>query len=308
MAKSLGQIHTTNFILDANDVADTYLLDLPGQLCDQLQTMVRQGQYFKVVGIDMNVTDISGAQSEGFVSGRLKYYAPTRGRCEAYKQAFRAVQRGMKLQGVNIRGNRNYDFRVAPEPLSNYTNGSSFVNVATVNGVDALVLTGAGGSDIECFGNYNANIQPSQSGAPTFNPGFGLPGIGSGTDFVLNEGQLFDPTMVRSADTAYESIPFQVSFSDSTAGTATAAFQMEWRPDPALYLAVMLGMFVVEYDSIEGSPNSNLELEIAIHVSGWKSIMGNPDKKRRRSKRRSKKKMNKPRNAKFVSNLMRKYY
>ena len=286
MAKSLGQIHTLNYIFDANDVADSYLVSLPDQLCQQLQTMVRQGQYFKVVGIDMNVTDLSGAQSEGFVSGRLKYYAPTRGRCEAYKQAFRAVQRGMKLQGVNIRGNRNYDFRVAAEPLANYTNGSSFLNVATINGVDALVLSGAGGSDIEVFGNYNANIQPSQTAAVDFNPGFGLPGIGLGTDFVLNEGEIFDPSLMRSADVGYESIPFQVAFSDSTSTgtTAATAFQMEWRPDPALYLAVMLGWFEIEYDSIEASPNSNLELEVAIHVSGWKSIMGNPDKKRRRRK------------------------
>ena len=279
MAKSLGQIHTANFVFDANDQNDKHLIDLAGELSGQLQTMVRQGNYFKVVGIDITATDFSGAQTEGFMSGRLNYYAPTRGRCEAYKHAYRAVRKGMELQGINIRGNRNYDFRVAPTPLSNYINGSSFLNVATVNGIDALVLTGAGGSDIEVFGNYNANIQPSQTALVNFNPGFGLPGVGSGTDFVLNEGEIFDPSQTRSAAEGMESIPFQVSFSETT---STAAFEVEWRPDPALYLAVMCGLFEVEFDIIEGSPNSNLELQVAIHVSGWKSIMGNPDKKRRR--------------------------
>ena len=59
--KSLGQIHTVNFDItniDAND--KRYLLDLPGELSGQLNHMVRMGNYFKVVGIDMTVSEFGG--------------------------------------------------------------------------------------------------------------------------------------------------------------------------------------------------------------------------------------------------------
>ena len=67
---------------------------------------------------------------------------------------------------------------------------------------------------------------------------------------------------------------------------ANNVYEFMWRPDPALYLAVMLGFFEIHLDQVEGAPT--VDISFAFHVSGWKSIMGNPDKKRRR--RRSKKK------------------
>jgi hypothetical protein len=62
----------------------------------------------------------------------------------------------------------------------------------------------------------------------------------------------------------------------------------KWRPDPALYLAVMTGNFELVIQ--EAQTTGNLSLEINIMVSGWKSIMGSPDKKRtsRRSSTSSK--------------------
>lgn len=291
MAKSLGQIHTVNkvYTIPVSSGADTkYLLDLPGHLSGQLQTMVRQGQFFKVVGIDMKVQSPTAGQG-GMVTGELRYFAPTRGRCEAYKNAYHAVRRGMELQGINIRGNRNYDFRVPIDKIGDYVNGASILNLATIDGTNGLSLTGAAQNNDDIFEVYNKNIQPAQTAAVAFDPGFGLPGGASPTpvDFVLQEGEIFDATMTRSASEALESIPFQLSF---TPGSTEVAFEMEWRPDPALYLAVLCGMFEVSIQEIESAASSNLDLYVAVHVSGWKSIMGNPDKKRRKSKRRSKKK------------------
>ncbi len=90
------------------------------------------------------------------------------------------------------------------------------------------------------------------------------------------------------ADDEFEEIPFQLAIdtSSSQGNTTTPIFQ--WRPDPALYLAVLAGQFevTVENTIIEGS--GTLDLLISYTVAGWKSIMGNPDKKRR-SRRPSKK-------------------
>jgi hypothetical protein len=289
MPKSLGQIHTVNqdYVFNVAAGADTkYLLDLPGLLSGQLQTMVRQGQYFKVVGVDMAVTEFGGSGGGGQISGELRYYAPTRGRCQAYKNAYHAVRKGMELQGVNIRGNRNYDFRVPIDKIGDYLNGSSFFNQATIDGTNGLSLTGAASGDDDIFDVYNDNIQPRQTTSVTFDGGFGLPGApGAATDFVLNEGSTFDPSLQHVAATELESIPFQLTF---TPGSDSTVWMMEWRPDPALYLAVMCGMFEVYVDEIDGDGGAtDLQVSIAVHVAGWKSIMGNPDRKRRSSKKKS---------------------
>lgn len=288
MAKSLGQIHTANFIVPAvvtnsGPRTNAHLIDLSSELSNQLQTMVRQGNFFKVVGIDAKVSDLGGAVSTGVVSGSINYYAPTRGRCEAYKNAYRAVRKGMELQGINIRGNRNYDFRVPLTPFSNYTNSAAFLNAATIDGTNELSLTGAAQNNDDIFEVYNKNIQPAQTGSVTFDPGFGLPGGASPTpvDFVLQEGEIFDGSMTRQATTGMESIPFQLAYNSQN-----TAYEMEWRPDPALYLAVMCGMFEVVFDQVDDPGGAGLTVSFAIHVSGWKSIMGNPDKKRSSKGRR----------------------
>ena len=283
MAKSLGQIHTVNTGQTGVSTGQSYLVDLPGELSSQLQTMVRQGQYFKVVGIDAIANDVSGGQATpAVINGELRYYAPTRGRCEAYKTAYRAVRKGMELQGINVRGNRNYDFRVPAKDLdvANYVNHASFLNAATIDGTNGLALVSATTND-SVFGVYNANIQPSQTATVNFSEGFGLPGAaGTTTDFVMNEGEIFDPSLTRSASTQLEAIPFTMAYNPQN-----NVYEFMWRPDPALYLAVMCGFFEIHLEQVEGTPT--VDIQFAFHVSGWKSIMGNPDKKRRSSKKRS---------------------
>lgn len=293
MAKELGQIHTVNYNETVAAVGNKFLVDLPGQLTNQLQRMVRQGQYFKVVGIDMTCRDLVGIQGEVAVSGSINYYAPTEGRCNAYKNAYRAVRHGMELQGINIRGNRHYDFRVPISVTSGFTNGADFLNQATIDGTNQLTLDDSSASTTdEVFNTYNLNIQPAQTTGVAFNSGFGLPGAaGTTTDYVLNEGEYHEGSREPFAEMDKESIPFSISFgTDSTPGAATSSIMMfQWRPDPALYLAVLTGQFEVVIDDINDSiPGTSVNIEMAIHVSGWKSIMGSKNKKsRRRSSKRS---------------------
>ncbi len=255
--------------------------------------MVRQGQYFKVVGIDMTCRDLVGTQGEVAVSGVLNYYAPTEGRCNAYKNAYHAVRKGMQLQGINIRGNQHYDFRVPLGATTGFLNGANFLNQATIDGTNQLTLdTSAASATDEVFTVYNANIQPAQTAVVNFNEGFGLPGAaGTTTDFVLNEGEYHEGSRIPFAELDKEQIPFSISFgTDSTPGAATSSVMMfQWRPDPALYLAVLTGQFEIEIDDINDSiPGTSVNLEIAVHVSGWKSIMGSKNKKSRRRSSRKK--------------------
>ncbi len=290
-AKELGQIHS---------VSDTFTVapihsgtvhrrqDLAGGLCDKLQRMVRQGNYFKLVGIDISVSPgTAGPLHGGNISGYFRYYAPTKGRCAAFRHAFKAQADQMKMQGIPMRENAGYDFRVA---LTN-TAGLAPVlgNQSTMDGTTGLALN-AGVAGASVFGVYNKSVLPNLTTVPVgdlFDEGFDtlLQSGGAKTDFVLNEARLWDGNE-DFADVSYERIPFQVAY-DGGSGTTTLA--MQWRPDPALYVAVMTGNLemVVEDCTVNGTPD--LDVDITYYVSGWKSIMGNPGKKRSSKKRKGRK-------------------
>jgi hypothetical protein len=83
-----------------------------------------------------------------------------------------------------------------------------------------------------------------------------------------------------NASLDYQEIPFSLSYTpDSTDLTLT----LEWRPDPALFLAVLSGQMQVFVEEInkDGGAGS-LEINISVMVSGWKSIMADPSKKSKR--------------------------
>ncbi len=285
-SKELGMLHTVNFKQTyASGDANTFNNDLAGQLTEQLQRMVRQGQYFKVTGIDMGLfpTDSTVAAS-GSITGKLRYYAPTQGRCAAYRDAFKTMAEAMKGQGISMRDNKFYDFRVPLRDSSLYQNAIPFANGATFNGADELAMNKAAPNGI--FQVHNESVQPIQASA-TFSDGFGLYGS-AGNTWVLNPNQQGYQGNHMIADDEFEEIPFQLAIdtSASQGNTTTPIFQ--WRPDPALYLAVLAGQFevTVENTIIEGS--GTLDLLISYTVAGWKSIMGNPETKKRRFTGRSK--------------------
>ncbi len=300
-AKELGMIHTTNFEIRTGPLGSIPGIigtcDVSGVLTAQLQRQIRQGNFFKVCGIDIGI-DTTGTTGGGQLSGELRYLAPTRGRCEAYRGAFKAMADVMKLQGISMRDNALYDFRVplTPAGASNgsFINGvqTPFANQATLDGLVGLHMVDALGASpgAEVFTVHNRSVVPEYTGTAgdLFQPGFDtiLQSAAAGTDFVLNDTVMFTGNE-HNANPEFESIPFVLTW---TPDSSDFAVMFDWQPDPALYLAVMTGQFDVYIEEMEldGSNTQGLNLRVAVHVAGWKSIMGNPDKKRRSSRSNSK--------------------
>ena len=283
MAKELGQIHTVNNQMVFNGTGDIENIDLPGELTSQLQRMIRQGNFFKVVGIDMSLSTV-GTVGGGQVSGEIRYYAPTRGRCEAYRGAFKAMRAAMKLQGItNAANNKLYDFRVKINDNTSAGTPVVFRNQAALDGTNGLCLHNTTVPTASVFDVHNRNVQPitslSTPSGELFSPGFNTMGVqATPTDFVLNDAIPFTGSP-DTADVTLESIPFMLSWTPDSTDMAVA---FQWRPDPALYLAVMCGQLQVHIEEINRDGGAAaLELNIAVMTSGWKSIMGSPDKKRR---------------------------
>lgn len=284
MAKSLGMIHTVNTSHTFSSSGQRDNIDLPGKLTEQLNRMVRCGNYFKLVGIDMRL-DAVGTLGGGQITGYLRYYAPTKGRCAAFREAFQAMKNVMKMQGINTWTNPLYDFRV---PLNDAEiQGGNFKNQATLDGDRGLSLNDSNASS-SVFGVYNESVRPTYTDTADnlFNPGFKtvLSDLQTTpTDFVRHDEAPFTGN-ADSASTDYEQIPFMISY---TPDSTDVTFSVQWRPDPALFVAIMCGQLqiVVEELNKDGSA-SEVTLSVACHVAGWKSIMGNP-KKRRFPKRKS---------------------
>ena len=290
MAKSLGQIHTVNNQMIVSGAGNRYNIDLAGQLTQQLQTLVRAGTYHKIVGIDMTLTAV-GTAGGGQVTGEIRYFAPTRGRCEAFRGAFKSMKEIMKTQGIDMTKNKMYDFKA---PINDFTGANlksgAFPNNATLDGVTGLALRHDAVDGASIFGVHNRSVQPQFTGAAgdMYTPGFDtiLQSNATGTDFVLNDTIPYTGSR-DFASLEYESIPFSLSY---TPDTTDLTLTVEWRPDPALFLAVMCGQLqvVVNELNLDGGAGS-LELNIATMVSGWKSIMGDPTKARRSRSSASKK-------------------
>jgi len=288
-SKELGQIHTVNFYnrIDPTVPEERILnYDVSGQLCAQLSRMVRQGNFFKLVGLDMNLT-AAGTLGGGQVSGYIRYYAPTLGRCAAYRAAFAAARNAMKLQGINMSDNEMYDFRVGfNEQGVQGTGGTTIPNQATLDSTNPLSLVSTVDSVPSVFGVHNEGVLPTVTGVATgdlFGSGFNTLGVqGTPTDFVLNDSVLWTGSE-HTASLEWEAIPFMMSWTPDTTDIAT---QFQFRPDPALYLAIMTGQLQVYLEEINlDGGATEIELTAAVQISGWSSIMGDPSKKKKRSSR-----------------------
>ena len=301
MAKSLGQIHTVSQTFDNLDYSlapgNEILIDLPGQLTEQLQHMVRMMSNFKVVGIDMTYGPITNSGPISCsISGNVKYYAPTKGRVEACKAAYTSVRRMMKMQGIVPSHNSSYDFRPLIADPASFVNGDDIPNQATIedNGLATCLANGPGSSNI--FGVYNQGILPRQTvGTNTFfEDGFdtGLRSNADSADFVLNEKVTISALSDPIASEELEEIPFDLSYtsSDLATGQTSNTVVLNWRPDPALYLSVLTGQLIVSIDESSALDEDgddamdSTEIEVAVHVAGWKSFLGNRDKRRHSKK------------------------
>ena len=291
MGKELGQIHSVNQRYVVTAAGDNFYTDLAGQLTEQLQTLVRCGTYHKLVGVDMNITTL-GTLGGGQITGSILYYAPTKGRCDAFRAAFKSMKEQMKIQGIDMRENKLYDFRAPLNDSAIAGPTATFPNRATLDGSNGLALNNVGTPGASIFGVHNRSVQPQYTGstADLFGSGFDTVLQSAGTDFVLNDTVPYTGDR-NVASTEYERIPFTLSY---TPDTTDLTIGMEWRPDPALFIAVMCGQMqvVIEEVNFDGGASA-LELNCNFMVSGWKSIMGDPSKKKRRSRSNKSSKMTK---------------
>ncbi|AXH78934.1 MAG: hypothetical protein [Circular genetic element sp.] len=287
MAKSLGMIHTVN--VDHTNVTSATInkpIDLPGELSRQLQRTIRAGTYHKLVGIDMSL-DAVGLLGGGQITGHFRYFAPTKGRCEAFRGAFEAAKNVFQMQGIQYWKNPLYDFRVA---LNDGIPYDTFANAATLDGDANLVLrntTNAQDSS-SVFGVHNEAVRPQYEGTDSNLYTAGFKTVLSDlqttpTDFVRNDTVLYTGND-DFASLEYEKIPFMMSWTPDTTDIATT---FQWRPDPALFSAILCGQLemVIEEINLDGTAPA-LNIRMAFHVAGWKSIMGRPDQKKKSGKSR----------------------
>ncbi len=296
MAKSLGKIHTVNW--DAKEFTSSgqrYLCDASQELTQQLGHMIRNSNSYKLVGLDLTASQF-GDTGTASISGSIRYFSPTKGRCDAYRDAYEAIRKGMHLNGVNIRQNKQYDFRVALSDLTNYLNGADFVNIASIrgggdpgnNGQLVLSAEDITGNSQSVFATYNLDRQPvaDPSATPTFSAGYNiLSPSGNISDFVDNEGFFWDG-MKDEAHDEWEEIPFQLAWTPTSDDTA---FTLQWRPDPALYVSLMLGQFEIVVDEID-SGGDPVRISVAAHFAGWSSMVSKRTNGRRKSKKSKRRK------------------
>ena len=211
----------------------------------------------------------------------------------AWKAGFDAVKRAMKIQGISTARNNQYDFRVPLKSRIFYNNLGDFVNVACMlNGSDDELVLGHAANGVIGYSNnaslfdvHNQSIVPSADATTDFQSGFGLmfnQEDGSRADYVSNEATFWNGQK-NSASLEMEEIHFQLAY-DADESTLTYQF----RPDPALYIAVMCGLF--EFELLETTGDAIKKLNFDFHIAGWKSLLSKPKRRttRRKSRRRKK--------------------
>lgn len=293
MAKSLGLIHTTKYNYEVASGAigegNAFLCDTSAKLSTQFNRNIRMMQSYKWVGTDLivNVPENNPllASDRMVVKGRLRYMQPTKGRCEALRDAYQQFRETARQQGVDVSKNKLFDFRVIPRARSNYaaniigTPTNPILNLSTLNGTDELTMIGA--TETSAFPSYNEGVKPTEEVVTGADFASGLQTqvgtLVTQTDFVLEEGTIQTGNS-DIADLNFEEIPFELAY-DTTARRVT---QLNWRPDPALYVSVLGGFIEIVLDEItaEGAgsfPEVNgVEIEVSHHFAGWTSIVKPP--------------------------------
>ena len=309
MAKSLGQIHTTKFNYEqaSTDLgeAEAFLCDNSARLSTQFNRNIRMMQSYKWVGADLVVqlpeefvTNITQSTAV-VVKGRMRYFAPTKGRCNALRAAYEQFMHQAKLQGVTPGNNKLFDFRVLPRGLASYPRNlgpvlnNEVLNLTTLDGINALSMVDGAASVTEAFTAYNSGISPEDSNVTSADFATGLRTqlgtVVSQTDFVLNEGDIQSGNPLI-ADVSFEEVPFVLNFD----AVDKRSYSLQWRPDPALYVSVLGGFVEIVLDEISATgatsavtPINGVEMDIAMHWAGWKSIVRAP---RSRSRKKTTKK------------------
>lgn len=296
MPKSLGQIHTCDFNYEqaTSLVGTPFLCDSSAKLSTQFNRNIRMLQTYKWVGADLVVQlpeDIgTGTQSDRvIIKGRMRYFAPTKGRCDALRDAFSQFKENARYQAVSPMKNKLFDFRVLPRAKSEYLNAvaqpSTFFktsdllyNLTTMDGTNELAMIAGNNPGNEVFTSYNENVRPQETNVTDTDFSSGLTTqlgtLVTQTDFVLDEG-LIQAGNPNIADVKMEEIPFTLSYD----GTARRTMSLQWRPDPALFVSVLGGFveIIIDEATADGAAGGvgaldGFEVDCSLHWAGWKSI------------------------------------
>lgn len=307
-----GMLHTLSYTFDGAGQGGMHgLMDISADLTRRLQRMVRQGSIFKLVGIDISAsTDepiVPGTDVQTACAGVLKFYTPTKGRCDAWRNAFFAVQKWRKIQGCPP--NYNYDFRVGFDanteiqgfevwgdyPTPNQAFIEHYANDMEESSAQGLFLTNSYATDSyqSLFDVWNMGIEMQDgSAAPRFGMGWQPyapdPSNKFDVDFVKNESALLvtNPKGPQYASLEKTEIGFTVGFSED-ADVVSITSPWQWRPVANEYVPVLCGLIeLMTLDSLENQ--QDCDLHITLYISGWKSIL--PRRKKRKSKKSKKKK------------------
>lgn len=299
-----GMIHTVSYNWSEVEQGAYAVFDLSKQLTQKLQKMVRQGSIFKIVGIDINtLVDASGTRNESGVSGVMRYFTPTKGRCDAWRSVFLATQKWRKAQGVPP--NYNYDFRLGFDAgtvgaskvdfgaeISNQAWLEYYADDSTEASPQGLFLINSLSADSQqsIFDVHNLGIEMNDgASAPSFGQGwtpyspFQSADEKIDMDFVKNEEALLvtNPNGPEYASLSADYFSFGVyATQDDDNGHATVPFM--WRPVSNEYLPSMCGLFEMQVtDTIQEDDIQTLI--VTFYVAGWSSIL------RRRGRKKSKK-------------------
>lgn len=295
----MGKIHTVEFTIGPVEAGENYQLDLASQLTSQLQRMVRQCQKFRIKDIKIMGRQLSNnATVDDFqVAGQVRYLEPTFGRIKAIKNAFFAVQRNRKDQGITP--SYEYDFRIGLDSGANYveTDGTQYGGssplpnqaVAYHNGTPySLWCTNsdAVGTEID----YESVFRVYNFGIPDFDDSSETPAQVSGwnnegqalsseidvKDYMQNETNLLvtNPFGPRAAHEQLESMPFSVANLESAVMLSNEAWSMDLKGND--YLNCLNGLLEVRIDSTEGTLTEGddiAHLRVSVQVEGWDSYM-----------------------------------
>lgn len=293
-----GMVHTCSYDWSGVSQGSFGLFDFSRTLTETLQQMVRQGNIFKLVGLDIAVLPDDGDEGEGGVAGVMRFFQPTLGRCQAWRSAFFATQKWRKIQGVPH--NYNYDFRLgfdsAPEAAEKGEFGYPTPNQAWLEYYASddseespqglyLINSAAANSNQSIFDVHNLGIDINDGEEnPSFGQGWTPYSPYQSTDekidmdFVKHETPLLvmNPAgKAKYAQVRPEEIGFQVSWSADGGsaiggGKSTAAFQ--WRPVANEYLPVMCGLMEAQItDTVQTDADQTLIL--TFYISGWKPLV-----------------------------------
>lgn len=264
-------------------IDEKFTIDLASMLSEKYGRLIRQGQVFKVTGVDVRAfnPDTAVQDSVSACSGNLYYYHPTGNRKTAWKAAFKAVQELRRAHGLK---EQHYDFRVGVHPLY-----GGVAQQAWIRGEShVLTLSGPDDDRNSIFSVHNAGlVQEMVPVDPDMN-GFGTPydtsGITEGDLDFKEDGYGTFPQdspffLPGSASHTADVIPFTASATgliDFDAVNEDEYFGPSWTlTEQNLDSPVMCGLLGVHVDSTvtDDLLNQDVGIQITVEVESWSPIL-----------------------------------